>query len=426
VTPLSGIGVWACLVLGLVGCGSSGAGAGAGVSGTAGQGGGGQATGGSTAAGSSGAAIAGDAGTSGGAGGAAGATAGGSAGTGGSGGAPEPPAGPSVRVLQLNVWQEGTQVAGGLAKIAAVILESEADVAAFSEVRNYDAEDWTTKLIAELKAQAPEVTFYGKFAGGDVGLVSRFPITETHAVFDETDIDAGSIMAWSLEVPGAASLVVASAHLDYQHYALNWVRGYEGGSGAGWDERPNSGALVHETDPEVLLAYNNESWRDEAIADFVAFAETLPQSSQLVLCGDFNEGSDLDWTERAKNEWGHYGAVIPWDNSLLLAASGFRDAYRAVYPHEVDYPGFTWPAPAEGKTTTTWAPRADERDRIDFIYVPETGVTTKDAWVVGPSTTFVGSDKVPNPGQDAFLASDLPWPSDHKGVLVELVLSPAL
>ena len=73
----------------------------------------------------------------GGAGGTAGSVAGGS---GGSGGASEP-MGPSVRVLQLNVWQEGTQVTGGLAKIAAVILESKADVAAFSEVRNYDDED---------------------------------------------------------------------------------------------------------------------------------------------------------------------------------------------------------------------------------------------------------------------------------------------
>jgi endonuclease/exonuclease/phosphatase family metal-dependent hydrolase len=422
VTSLRGMGVLTCLVLGLVGCGSSGAGgagASSGASGAAGQGGGGPAMGGSAASGSSGTANAGDAGTSG-SGGAAGSVAGGSAGT---DGMQEPPAGPSVRVLQLNVWQEGTQVTGGLAKIAAVILESEADVAAFSEVRNYDDQDWTTKLVAELKSQAPDVTFYGEFAGGDVGLVSRFPIADTHVVFDQTGIDAGSIMAWSLQVPGAAPVVVASAHLDYQHYALNWVRGYEGGSGAGWDERPNSGALIHETDAEVLLAYNNESWRDEAIADFVAFGEALPEGSQLVLCGDFNEGSDLDWTERAKDEWGHYGAVIPWDNSLLLAASGFRDAYRAVYPHEVDHPGFTWPAPAEGKTTTTWAPRADERDRIDFIYVPETGVVAKDAWVVGPSATFIGSEKVENPGQDKFLAADLPWPSDHKGVLVELVLS---
>ncbi len=144
-----------------------------------------------------------------------------------------------------------------------------------------------------------------------------------------------------------------------------------------------------------------------------------------MLSGDFNEGSDLDWTEQAKDEWGHYGAVVPWDNSLLLASFGFRDAYRAAHADEVAFPGFTWPAPADGKTTTTWAPEADERDRMDFIYVPETGVTTEAAWVVGPSTTFVGSDQVPNPGQDPFLASDQPWPSDHKGVLVAVRLAPA-
>lgn len=378
----------------------------------------GQASGGVSSAG-----IAGAFGGGGGGVGGAGGSGAGSAGMAG-GGSPPVPAGPVVRILQLNVWQEGTSVEGGLAKIAAVILEANADVTAFSEVRNYDDQDFTDKVLAELKSQAPEREFFGQFVAGDVGLVSRFPIDAVHDVFDETDVDAGSIMAWTLAVPGAGPLAVASAHLDYQHYALNWIRGYEGGSGAGWNERPNDGELVHETDPDVLLDYNNQSRRDEAVAAFIAFAESRPAGTTVVLSGDFNEGSDLDWTERAKDAFGHYGAVVPWDNSLLLASAGFVDAYRAVHPHELDFPGFTWPSPAFGKTTTTWAPRADERDRIDFIYVPSDRAS-KDAWIVGPNATHVADEKVPNPGQDAFLASALPWPSDHKGVLIALELSAA-
>ena len=57
-----------------------------------------------------------------------------------------------------------------------------------------------------------------------------------------------------------------------------------------------------------------------------------------------------------------------------------------------------------------------------IIYVPAAGPSTKDAWVVGPNASHIGDEKVPNPGQDAFLASELPWPSDHKGVLVALSL----
>lgn len=330
-----------------------------------------------------------------------------------------------VRVLQLNVWQEGTKVEGGLAKIAAAILAAKADVAAFSEVRNYDDEDWTTKLVAELAVQAPDQPFYGKFFGGDVGLVSRFPITDQQVVFDETNVDAGSIVAWTLQVPDAVPLTIASAHLDYQHYALNWVRGYEGGGSSGWGERPNDGTLVHETAPDVLLSYNRESTRDEAIADFIKFAASRAKDQALVLCGDFNEGSDLDWTARAKDQFGHYGAVIPWDNSLALKQAGFHDAYRVVHPDEVLFPGFTWPAPADGKVTTTWAPKSDERDRIDFVYVHEERATAKGAWIVGPQATFIGNKKEPNPGQDEFLADDLGWPSDHKGVLIAVEVAVA-
>ena len=43
----------------------------------------------------------------------------------------------TLRLLQLNIWQEGTSVPGGVEKIAEVILQSHADVVAFSEVRNY-------------------------------------------------------------------------------------------------------------------------------------------------------------------------------------------------------------------------------------------------------------------------------------------------
>lgn len=340
--------------------------------------------------------------------------------------APDAPAksgGQALRVLQLNVWQEGTSVPGGLEKICAVILASKADVAAFSEVRNYKGQDWTAKVLAELKRQAPDQVFCGRFAGGDVGLVSRHPITATHAVFDESKSDTGSVMAWTLALPGNKAVTIASAHLDYRHYALNWVRGYQGGE-AGWGERKPrpDGAPDRITDAAILLKYNNESRRDEAIAAFLAFAKAQKERAPgvpLVLCGDFNEGSHLDWTARAKDAFGHHGAVIPWDNSLALQAAGFRDAYRVAHPDEVKFPGFTWPATAFGKATTSWAQKADERDRMDFILVGS-GATAGDAWVVGPSTCFIGTAKVPNPGKDRFIGADLPWPSDHKGVLAEL------
>lgn len=327
---------------------------------------------------------------------------------------------PRLRVLQFNVWQEGTSVEGGLEKIAEAIVQSRADVVAFSEVRNYRGEDWHGKLLAALKAKTPDQAFHGQFVGGDVGLVSRFPITSTASIFNETKADTGSVMAYQLALPEGREITVCTAHLDYKHYALNWVRGYNGGD-PDWKMRDanGDGKPDHLTDTEAVLAYNRQSRRGPAIAAFLTFAENERSAGRaVVLAGDFNEGSHLDWTERAKDSPGRYGAVLPWDNSLALEKAGFRDAWRVIYPDEVKHPGFTWPAPAFGKKTTSWAPKSDERDRIDFIYhSPE--LRPVQAWIVGPRACFIGERKVDDPGEDAFLCVDLPWPSDHKGVLAE-------
>ena len=328
----------------------------------------------------------------------------------------------ALRVLQFNVWQEGTSVPGGLEKIADAIVQARADVVAFSEVRNYRGEDWHRKMLAALKAKAPELTFHGQFVGGDVGLVSRFPIASTASVFNETKADTGSLMAYRLDLPDGRQITVCTAHLDYKHYALNWVRGYGGGN-PDWKMRDanQDGEPDRINDAAAVLAYNRQSRRGPALAAFLAFAEKERAAGRtVILAGDFNEGSHLDWTEKAKDFAGHYGAVLPWDNSLALRHAGFRDAWRVVFPDEVKHPGFTWPATAFGKKTTSWAPKSDERDRIDFIYCSANGnLRPVQAWLVGPRTCFIGERKVDDPSEDSFLCADLPWPSDHKGVLVE-------
>lgn len=333
--------------------------------------------------------------------------------------APQTPAA-TLRVLQFNVWQEGTSVDGGLEKIADVIVQSRADVVAFSEVRNYRGEDWHGKILAALKFRAPERDFHGKYAGGDVGLVSLYPITSTVPVFDKTKGDTGSVMAYLLALPGGREITVCTAHLDYKHYALNLVRGYNGGD-PDWKMRDANGDGEPDclTDSETLLAYNRKSGRGPAIAAFLSFAKTERDAGRpVILAGDFNEASHLDWTERAKDFAGHYGAVVPWENSIVLEKAGFRDAWRVLFPDEVKHPGFTWPATAFGKKSTSWAPKSDERDRIDFIH-HTADLRPVRAWIVGPRTCFIGGEKVDDPGEDKFLCAEMPWPSDHKGVLVE-------
>lgn len=157
-------------------------------------------------------------------------------------------------------------------------------------------------------------------------------------------------------------IAVYTAHLDYLSDAYYNVRGYDGST---WKEIP-----IPETVQEVL-AINDASQRDDAIREFVKAAKKdIAEGRMVILGGDFNEPSHLDWTRETKDLYDHNGLIVPWTVPLILDNNGFVDAYRTLYPNVLDYPGFTFPSDNEKVPTQklTWAPKSDERDRIDYIF----------------------------------------------------------
>lgn len=98
-----------------------------------------------------------------------------------------------LRILQFNLWQEGTSVPGGFDRIVDVIIAYQADVVAMSEVRNYKQQDLHRRLIAALADRGH--TFYGQYVGGDAGVLSRLPLTKAEMVTDSTAITSGSVVA---------------------------------------------------------------------------------------------------------------------------------------------------------------------------------------------------------------------------------------
>ncbi len=326
----------------------------------------------------------------------------------------------ALRIIQFNIWQEGTSVPGGFEKIADVIAASNADVVALSEVRNYNAKDLHERLITALEERGR--TYFGEFAGGDVGLLSRWPIQRAEAVADQTQNDHGSIIAYHLVGPNDQKLVVCTAHLDYLNYAIYLPRGYDGNSfkiiDPDGDGKPNP---VMELD--ALHKMDMASQRDEAVASFLRYASQLPPSTPILLAGDFNEGSHFDWTAATKDLFSHNGVVIEWKNSKRLSEAGMSDAWRWLYPNPVSHPGATWPAPAWQRGSTSWAPLVDERDRIDFIYHNGKGVTPIAAWLVGPSSFWVHNQLTPSGFADPLAMTDHPWPSDHKALMLDFTLN---
>ena len=125
----------------------------------------------------------------------------------------------------------------------------------------------------------------------------------------------------------------------------------------------------------------------------------------MILGGDFNEPSHLDWIRETKDLYAHNGFIVPWTVTLLLDNAGFVDSYRSLYPDVIKYPGFTFPIdnPLVPTEKLTWAPKSDERDRIDFIFYKGKGLKAKKAVLFGPKESIVRSQRVEETSKDEFI-----------------------
>lgn len=317
-----------------------------------------------------------------------------------------------VNVLQLNIWQEGTSVNGGFDGIVDVVLQSKADVVTLSEVRNYSNTKFNERIVAALKAKGS--VFYS-FYDNNVGILSRFPIASFTAGIHDGDFDKAI-----LKIDPKVTIAVYSAHIDYTHYACYLPRGYDGTT--------FKKIKAPITDVNKVLEENLASTRDEAINAFMEDAVAEQKNGNIVILGgDFNEPSYLDWTTATKDLFDHHGTVIPWQNSLALKNKGYQDAYRVKYADPVKYPGFTWAAFNKDVALSklVWAPDADERDRIDFIYYnDDKRMHLENITIVGPSGSIVRGKGFEDKSQaDTFLEPNGIWPSDHKGVLANFSIT---
>lgn len=316
-----------------------------------------------------------------------------------------------ITVLQWNIWQEGTQVEGGYDAIVEELLRLRPDFVTFSEVRNYHGTNFIARLIQDLEKRGE--TYYG-FRSYDSGLLSRHPITDSLTVFPERN-DHGSIYRLLSTVEGK-KVAVYTAHLDYLNDAYYDVRGYDGST---WREIPIP------TDAEEVLRRNALSQRDEAIAAFLRQAALDEEAGySIILGGDFNEPSHLDWTEATRYLYDHHGLVIEWPQTKSLEKAGFTDAYRRLYPNPLTHPGFTFPTdnPAVDIQRLTWTPLADERERIDYLFFKGKNMTVESCQIFGPRGSIAYGKRTTGTTNEPFLPPLGTWPTDHKGLYAVFLL----
>lgn len=276
-----------------------------------------------------------------------------------------------LRVLDWNIWHGGRHLGpDGQRHVAELIAATRADVVTMQEAYG------SQRRIAD--ALGFDLLTPGPAA--NLAIFSRWPLVKLptkHSSFQST--------LAAPELPVGRRVLVASWWLRYAHrpgYAAGQY--YQPGHDiAGWvaeDQRLSAteAAAILDTDVEPAVA---------------SLGEPAPP---VIIGGDFNSGSDQDWTAAAARWHGGYGPV-PLPTSRLMLERGFADAFRGIHADEVARP--------EGTFAAIYGHL--RHSRIDCIYHR------------GPGLRPVAAKIVRTPPEIDFV-----WPSDHAAVVTTFELEP--
>ena len=279
-------------------------------------------------------------------------------------------------VLALNMWHGGDAGKRPLEDTLRVLRTAAPDAVCFQEVRGLaeGRPDNAEALSARMGWS------YMAFSGGrGVATRHRFAGRTRHAAI--------------VELPSGRRVHVASVHLPaapYQPYQLARI--------------PYEGGRFISTEAEAIAEA-----KAARLANLEALLEDLEDplddDEPVVVAGDFNEPSHLDWTAAAARA-GACPIAVRWPGSALLEEAGLQDAWRVLHPDPLAWPGHTW-------TPITRADDPQDRhDRIDRVHHRGAGLRPVRVKLVGESSA----------SSDLVVA---PWPSDHRGVLVSFLATGA-
>ena len=271
-------------------------------------------------------------------------------------------------LMSFNILYGGTHLGQSLEQTAAVIRLAQADIVVACE-------QWgNAEPLADLLGFTCHIVVAPPY-WKSVAVLSRYPITETFANGVRLELDLQQ------------SVCVFGVHLTSTPYQPYRVR----------DKAY--------TKKEEILDEARETREQELVVVLSEIQPLIEAGERVLLCGDFNEPSHLDWTLASAREGHHFGLEMPWPCSKRVTESGMEDAYRVVFPDVCRHPGYTWTSvPGLG---VGGSERAEDEvhDRIDFIYYAGLGLEPRAASIVGENSR--NADLVVSP-----------FPSDHRAVAV--------
>lgn len=263
-----------------------------------------------------------------------------------------------LKVLAWNIWHGGHRYgeAVGVQRVIETIKATDADIIGLIE----------TYGSGEIIADALGYHFY--LISSNLSIISRYPITETITAFKPFNFGGAK-----LSLGNGKDLIFFDTWL---HYLPDY----------------GQGVIEGKKSPKQLIADEGETRHAEVGAILKEIAPYLEKSAEtpIIMSGDFNVGSHLDWIEETKGI--HHNKKIKWPVSLEMANAGFKDSYRELHIDPLLDPGFTWTPRA-----ATSSDKYGLRDRIDYIFYQGENLSAIESKVV---------DYHP-----------IMFPSDHAGVL---------
>ena len=261
-----------------------------------------------------------------------------------------------LKVQVWNIWHGGHRHGQnvGVKRVVDVLKKENADVIGLIETYGSGA------IIAD------SLGYYFYLIGSNLSIMSRYPIEECINIFRPSR--SGGVI---LNLGNNRKLAFFDIWLDYRPNMCELLEG----------EVVAESIIERETETRVLEINTilNE------IKPYIDNANEIP----VMMVGDFNSGSHLDWTDEYKAL--HDGMVIEWPVSQIMLKEGFKDSFRELNPNVFEAPGFTW-----SPVINPFNPDCIN-DRIDYIY-------------------FKGDNLVPFRSETIDHHPVL-WPSDHGSVI---------
>lgn len=243
----------------------------------------------------------------------------------------------SVRLLSYNVEYGAEKYS--IEDAVKVVKDSNADVAVINEAHTHANQDAAAAMAQMLGWHHLPISSI------DSAIISRWPLEVVHS-------KAGIGLITPEATTGKQPFYVVAIHLnDFQYQPFQAASiPYKSHSGVVGDFLSDAADLIQ-------AAIQSRGHDLNSVLDKV---KGLNPNIPIVIAGDFNEPSHLDWTEAAVKR-GLCPVAVEFPASKALHQAGFCDAFRCLNPNEVENPGHTW---------STHDPGYEYRnDRIDFIYV---------------------------------------------------------